>query len=32
MSQRNMPDPGAVERASYLRVLDSYSAPAGVWR
>jgi dihydroorotate dehydrogenase (fumarate) len=32
MSQKNLPDPGAVERASYLRVLDSYAAPAGVWR
>jgi len=32
MSQKNLPDPGAVERASYLRVLDSYTAPAGVWR
>ncbi len=32
MSQQNLPDPGAVARASYLRVLDSNTAPAGVWR
>jgi dihydroorotate dehydrogenase (fumarate) len=32
MSQKNLPDPGAVERASYLRVLDSYAPAAGVWR
>lgn len=32
MSQRNLPDPSALERASYLRVLDSYTPPAGVWR
>jgi dihydroorotate dehydrogenase (fumarate) len=30
MSQQNLPDPGAVARASYIRVLDSYSPPAGV--
>ena len=32
MSQKNLPDPGAVERASYLRVLDSYAPSGGVWR
>ena len=32
MSQKNLPDPGVIERASYLRVLDSYAPPAGVWR
>jgi dihydroorotate dehydrogenase (fumarate) len=31
MSQRNLPDPSVVARASYLRVLDSFSAPPGVW-
>jgi dihydroorotate dehydrogenase (fumarate) len=30
MSQKHLPDPSAVERASYLRVLDSYAAPHGV--
>jgi dihydroorotate dehydrogenase (fumarate) len=30
MSQRNLPDPGAIERASYLRVLDSYAPAPGV--
>jgi dihydroorotate dehydrogenase (fumarate) len=32
MSQKNLPDPSVVERASYLRVLDSYAPSAGVWR
>ncbi|NWG86021.1 MAG: dihydroorotate dehydrogenase-like protein [Hydrogenophilaceae bacterium] len=32
MSQRNLPDPAAYARASYVRVLDSYSPPPGVWR
>jgi dihydroorotate dehydrogenase (fumarate) len=32
MSQKNLPDPSLVERASYLRVLDSYAPPTGVWR
>jgi dihydroorotate dehydrogenase (fumarate) len=27
MSQRNVPDPGAFERANYMRVLSSYSLP-----
>jgi dihydroorotate dehydrogenase (fumarate) len=31
MSQRNLPDPSSVERASYLRVLDSFSPRPGVW-
>ncbi len=30
MSQKNLPDPGMVERASYLRVLDSYTPSAGI--
>ncbi len=30
MSQRNLPDPSAVERASYIRVLDSYGPSRGV--
>lgn len=32
MSQQNLPDPGAYARASYVRVLDSYTPPSGVWR
>lgn len=32
MSQKNLPDPSVVERASYLRVLDSYAPSGGVWR
>ncbi|OYY94466.1 MAG: dihydroorotate dehydrogenase [Hydrogenophilales bacterium 28-61-23] len=32
MSQQHLPDPGAVERASYIRVIDSFKPPAGVWR
>jgi dihydroorotate dehydrogenase (fumarate) len=31
MSQKNLPDPSALARASYLRVLDSYSPRPGVW-
>jgi dihydroorotate dehydrogenase (fumarate) len=31
MSQKNLPDPSVVARASYLRVLDSYSPRPGVW-
>lgn len=31
MSQKNLPDPNIVTRASYLRVLDSYSPRTGVW-
>ena len=30
MSQKNLPDPCAVERASYIRVLDSYEPAPGV--
>jgi dihydroorotate dehydrogenase (fumarate) len=30
MSQKNLPDPSAVERASYIRVLDSYTPSPGV--
>ena len=30
MSQKNLPDPGILARASYLRVLDSYTPPPGV--
>lgn len=29
MSQKNLPDPSAVERASYLRVLDAYGPTRG---
>lgn len=32
MCQRNLPDPGALARASYIRVLDSYTPATGVWR
>ncbi len=32
MSQQNLPDPSAVERASYIRVIESFEAPRGVWR
>ncbi|MHB0974772.1 MAG: dihydroorotate dehydrogenase-like protein [Thiobacillus sp.] len=31
MSQQNLPDPSLLARASYLRVLDSYSPRPGVW-
>ncbi|MGK2952912.1 MAG: dihydroorotate dehydrogenase-like protein [Thiobacillus sp.] len=31
MSQQNLPDPSVVARASYLRVLDSFSPQPGVW-
>jgi dihydroorotate dehydrogenase (fumarate) len=31
MSQKNLPDPSVVARASYLRVLDSFSIGPGVW-
>lgn len=31
MSQQNLPDPSVVARASYLRVLDSFTARPGVW-
>lgn len=31
MSQQNLPDPSFVARASYLRVLDSFTARPGVW-
>jgi dihydroorotate dehydrogenase (fumarate) len=31
MGQKNLPDPSAVARASYLRVLDSFTARPGVW-
>lgn len=30
MSQRNLPDPSAIERASYLRVLDGYTPDRGI--
>lgn len=32
MSQQNLPDPGAVERASYIRVIEGFTPPPGVWR
>jgi dihydroorotate dehydrogenase (fumarate) len=31
MSQQNLPDPSVVARASYLRVLDSFTMRPGVW-
>ncbi|MHB1093815.1 dihydroorotate dehydrogenase-like protein [Thiobacillus sp.] len=31
MSQKNLPDPSLVARASYLRVLDSFTSRPGVW-
>lgn len=31
MSQKNLPDPSLVARASYLRVLDSFTPRPGVW-
>ncbi|MBI3433255.1 MAG: dihydroorotate dehydrogenase-like protein [Hydrogenophilales bacterium] len=31
MSQKHLPDPSLLARASYLRVLDSYSPRPGVW-
>ncbi|MDP1644485.1 MAG: dihydroorotate dehydrogenase-like protein [Thiobacillus sp.] len=31
MSQKNLPDPSVVARASYLRVLDSFTPRPGVW-
>ena len=31
MSQKNLPDPSLVARASYLRVLDSFSPRPGIW-
>ncbi len=32
MSQQNLPDPSAMARASYIRVIEHYEAPRGVWR
>jgi dihydroorotate dehydrogenase (fumarate) len=32
MSQRNLPDPSAVERASYIRVIEGFEPPPGIWR
>ena len=32
MSQKNLRDPSAVARLSYIRVLDSFTPRAGVWR
>jgi dihydroorotate dehydrogenase (fumarate) len=32
MSQKNLPDPSAMARASYIRVLDSFEPPRGIWR
>jgi dihydroorotate dehydrogenase (fumarate) len=31
MGQKNLPDPSVLARASYLRVLDSFSPRPGVW-
>jgi dihydroorotate dehydrogenase (fumarate) len=30
MSQKNLPDPGALARANYLQVLDSFAFPSGM--
>jgi dihydroorotate dehydrogenase (fumarate) len=32
MSQQNLPDPGAVERASYIRAIKNFEPPRGIWR
>jgi dihydroorotate dehydrogenase (fumarate) len=32
MSQKHLPDPGALARASYLQVIKNYQPPKGVWR
>ncbi len=32
MSQQNLPDPSAIERASYIRVIESFEPPRGIWR
>ncbi len=32
MSQQHLPDPGAVARASYIRLIERFEPPAGVWR
>ena len=31
MSQKNLSDPSAMARASYLRVLDSFTPRPGIW-
>lgn len=31
MSQKNLPDPSVLARASYIRVLDSFTCRPGVW-
>jgi dihydroorotate dehydrogenase (fumarate) len=31
MSQRNLPDPAALERSGYVEVINRYEAPRGVW-
>lgn len=32
MSQRHLPDPAALARASYIEVINNYQPPRGVWR
>ncbi|HRH81505.1 MAG TPA: dihydroorotate dehydrogenase-like protein [Thiobacillaceae bacterium] len=32
MSQKNLPDPAALARASYIEVINSYQPPRGIWR
>lgn len=32
MSQQKLPDPSAVERASYIRALQNFEPPRGIWR
>jgi dihydroorotate dehydrogenase (fumarate) len=31
MSQRNLPDPAALERSGYVEVINRYEAPRGIW-
>lgn len=31
MSQRNLPDPAALERSGYVQVINRYEAPRGIW-
>jgi dihydroorotate dehydrogenase (fumarate) len=31
MSQRNLPDPAAMERSGYVQMIKSFEAPRGVW-
>lgn len=31
MSQKNLPDPAALERSGYVQVINRYQAPSGIW-